>query len=180
MCSLPHSALSSLFQPASRGALTRRLKRHFPGLGTERVEDAMQTATAELLASPTALPTAWARGGVVEIHRVLVVASWRACLRALRGPRATRELLLDAEPEVPYAVTPEALLLAKEVEEVVEREMRRAARRYGGRKATQLEAALDARLGSAETDTQIAATFGVPRETLNRAKNWMAARLQAD
>lgn len=179
MCSIPVVALAEAFTLELRRALLAGLCRRFPGLGRELVEDAVQNAALELLASPTVLPGAWSRGGVVEIRRVLMVAAWRGCLRALTGPRARRELLLERLPESGGPADPESLLLCREVERAVEVALGRAARRHGGRRAPQLAAALAARLGADETDTEVARAYGVPRETLNRAKNWMAEQLEA-
>lgn len=179
MCPELLAAFGDLFHPAALRPLIAGLRRRFTGLDPELVDDAVQTAAVELLRSPAVLPSAWARGGVAEIRRVLVVASWRGCLRQLRCPRATRELLQEEDsPQGVFAEHPEALLIAAEMRRAMRRVTRQAARQFGGRKADALVHALDERLGSDETDAQVAARHGLSRETLNRAKRWMVEQLQ--
>ena len=179
MCPKLLAAFSDLFHPASLRPLLAGLRRRFPGLGAELVEDAVQGAAAELLHSPTVLPGAWSRGGGAEIRRVLVVAGWRGCLRHLKGPRATRELLQEEHcPEGVFSEHPEALMIALEMQQAMRTATRQAARRFGGRKADALADALEERLGSDETDAEVAARHGLSRETLNRAKRWMVEQLQ--
>lgn len=179
MCPELIAAFSMLFAPASLRPIVNRLRARFSNLCPGLVEDAVSTAAVELYRSPTVLPVAWARGGVVEIRRVLIVASWRACLRQLRGPRSRRELLLEVPDEGQTLDDPETLLLCREVEAELAATLGRSARRFGGRRAPALALALNDRLGGDETDGEIAHRHGFSRETLNRAKRWMADQLSA-
>lgn len=173
------TTLETLCHPRVRPRLIGALKRRFPGLGDEAVDDALQAASFDIWRSRTVLDEAWQRGGEREVLRVLMVASWRAASRQITRGAGRWEIALESPPEPRQDATPEEELMAAELLAALPALTRVAARRYGGTKPGRLAEALEDRLHGLETDTQVAARHGVPRECLNRAKNWIADALVA-
>ena len=177
-----HIAVSDAFQ-RSRPSVLRYLHRRFSTTPREQIEDAVGQAALSLLeqaADPTsATVRAWQTGGAPSLERLLCKVSWRNLRGDHRRLRNRRECCAAEPPEPAHVDSPLALLEAVEMQRHIERLMPRAGRRFGASASGRLREALQARLGSAETDLEVARRYEVGRSQLCRARGWLEREILA-
>lgn len=156
--------LDPLFR-AHHASAIRWLHRHYPGLPSEDVEDAVSGAWLDLLERPglTQGRTPWTTR---TLHRTV---AWRR----LRG-LCRRSWRRHEEPHPgdgsPWLGRPPGQSALDRLPQRVERAMDSAVLLAGRGREEQLRGALEERILGGGTDTAVARRFGVRREVLNRAR----------
>lgn len=158
-----------------RPDLVSFLHRSFQGACPGLIDDAIGSTCLQVLEHPERFDPE--RHGLVEAGRKIRVVAWRALAGQHR--RAARRWERGSENvEGEDLETPERFLVARWLDDEVDALVGEAARAYGGRRPERLEAALRERLEDDVTDGEVALRHGLPRETLNRARSWLRARVR--
>jgi hypothetical protein len=161
-----------------RPTLIRRVAKAFPTAPHGSAEDAVSHAFEVVLRRPQLLEEAERRGGerigVALLHRI----AWRAMRGEHRRPRQRNEL---AVPEIGRVRSSGETMEVRclELRLSVEGLLDSASRRYGNHRHADLRRALTARMLAGQTDVEAGRNHHVPREYVNRARNWIAEQLAA-
>ncbi|MCK6525837.1 hypothetical protein L6R49_30915 [Myxococcota bacterium] len=162
--------LQRLFQPSSRTAMLSAVRFRQPWLCDARIEDALQDSGVEFLHRPAPMERALAKGGDSEARRLLIIAARRKASRARSRGHGRFEVLPERSPEGTFSITAEQEVWLRERIAALPSLIADAASAVGGRQAATLAQAVWERLLVGESDAEVAARYGLPRETLNRAK----------
>lgn len=180
--------LTPLFFHTIRTSHIQRLTRCFPRVCSGLVEDAVDEAWLELhrrgvLGRPLAAETDDRPALLVpeEFDHSLVRwwlfrVAWcqlRNAVRRRAFRRETGEIDLSVLTAAREAEQEEELVMEQQLRELVPE----AARRFGGRYRVELEGALYDRFVLGLSDREAALAHDVPREYVNRAKNWILDQL---
>ncbi|MCB9797033.1 MAG: hypothetical protein H6741_30480 [Alphaproteobacteria bacterium] len=152
-------------------ALLAYLRRCFPGVSAQAIEDAASGAVLDLLKNPA--PFARCDSEKARLGLLRCVA-WRQLRGALRRKHRRMERAL---PTLPVFASPPGQEHLADFSARFEAAMHEACVRYGGLEPELMRAALTYRLLSGDSDTRVGARFGVRREALNRAKRLIQRRM---
>ena len=170
--------LMNLLQPRT-GPLEGALQRRFPSICRGRVEDAVASALADLCGRPELVASLLSISEAEATGRLFVMA-WRHLRGQWRRKSYQLEDALD-ELELPptweEARSPEAAMMAWELQERVRALVAEAAAQCGGASSDRVAEALCARLFDGLSDVEAARRYGVRREYVNRGKRMVLEAL---
>ena len=151
--------------------LVRAMRRAWPAVPLELIEDAVSGAALAALERP-ALYTTALEAGEEELYRLFHCVVWRDLRGALRRHGARMELGVTDETLDSFGQPPGQEVAAGYALRVQDL-LHDAADTYGADQPQRLRDALEDKVLTGDSDTAIGARHGVPRETINRAKRYV-------
>lgn len=151
--------------------------RRYPGLCSGSVADAVGHAFEVAIGKPESVEDAWRTGGEYRVRGLLQVIAVRRArdIQRTASRRGVVSLELVGEGWARHEAGQEAVVHAHAVlPDVVERAAKAVVKRSD---PTPLVEALQDRILTGDSDTEVSQRHGIHRSTLNRAKRWMMREL---
>jgi DNA-directed RNA polymerase specialized sigma24 family protein len=158
-----------------REGLVRYVSRAFPGASIDSVEDAVSHAYEVVLARPALLEEASRRGGELVARALLRRIAWRTARDDWRTHHRRRGMLAAERGRFTGERSDHSLV---DLVLTIERELEASCRTFPLRCRARLAAAVRQRLVSGESDADVAASFGLRREYVQRCRRMLAVALR--
>lgn len=152
------------------------MSRAFPGASIDSVEDAVSHAYEVVLTRPALLEEAARLGGDMVARALLRRIAWRTARDDWRTHNRRRGMLVAERGRFATERSEQGMV---DLVLTIERELEVSCRAFPLRCRARLAAAVRRRLLSGESDADVAATFGLRREYVQRCRQMLATALRA-